>query len=115
MCTVLIIRIVHFIIGFLRSLLQDLRSVEEKYATIGVELELGLSQIHLLESKYQDDKRKIFTEVLHCWLDNYSRDDYIQDLCGALKAVDETSIAEEIHAKYFMKDGENYAYYTCIS
>ena len=97
MCTDIIIQNVYFIIGLLQSLLQDLRSVEENYATIGMELELGLSQINLLESK--------------CWLDNYSRDDFIKDLSGALKAVGEASIAEEIYTKNFIKDGENYVLY----
>ena len=91
--------------GLLQSLLQDLRSVEEKYATVGVELEVGMFHISLLESKYQDDKRKIFTEVLHCWLDNYSRDDFIQDLCGALTAVDEPNVAERISLKYSQRKG----------
>ena len=104
----------YFVSGLLQSLLQDLRSVEEKYAAIGVELEVGLFHISLLESKYQDDKRNIFTEVLHCWLDNYSRDDYIQYLCAALKAVNEPAVAERIQTKYSsMKEGK-LAYYSIL-
>ncbi len=59
----------------------------DKYAVIGVELEVELPVIYLLEAKYKEDKTTILANILQCWMDNYSRDSYIQDISAALGAV----------------------------
>jgi len=82
--------------------------VQDKYFSIGVELEVGLTEIYQLEAKYRDNRAKIFSEVLQCWMDNCSRKNYIHDICSALEAVSEHELADSISRKYSQLDGESF-------
>ncbi len=81
----------------------------DKYAIIGVQLEVELPVVNLFEAKYQNDKAAILANILQCWMDNYSRDSYIQDISAALGAVQEYDLAEVIRQKYSCEanDGES--------
>ena len=72
-----------------------------------------LDEICKLEAKYQDNKAKIFSEVLQCWMDNCSRGDYIHDVCSALEAVGEADLAESLSKKYSHIDGKRMIFLFC--
>ncbi len=97
------------LLELLRCLQQDLLSVVDKYAVIGVELEVELPVVNLFEAKYQNDKAAILANILQCWMDNYSRDSYIQDISAALGAVQEYDLAEVISNKHLKKLGKRKA------
>ncbi len=67
---------------------------------IGVELEVDMSEISMLEAKYSDNQSTIFASTLLICMDSCSSKNYIKEICNALAAVNELSLAEMIMDKY---------------
>ncbi len=88
------------VLGLYQCLLGDLDPVKEKYVTIAVELEVDMSEISMLEAKYSDNQSTIFASMLLVWMDSCSSKNYIKEICNALAAVNELSLAEMIMDKY---------------
>ena len=108
----------------LKALLKDLRTVKEKYESLGVKLQVPLEQISVYEKIYNGDYARIFADVINIWLNShdedyaelflnkkkevdricptstYSKEDYVNTLCRALREIGEVELAKCLKRKY---------------
>ena len=104
--------------------MKDLRSIKEKYESLGVKLEVPLEQISVYEKIYSGDHARIFAEVINIWLNShdedyaelfinekkemdricltstYTKKDYVNTLCKALREIGEVELAECLKRKH---------------
>ena len=82
----------------LKMLTNELKSVL-RWHTLGVNLELKLQQLGIIERNHRGDDERCRTEMLGCWLDNTTTPTW-DAVAEALYQMDEHRVADEIRRKH---------------
>ena len=70
-----------------------------RWHTLGVNLDLTIQQLGLIEKNYHGDYERCRTEMLGCWLDNTTTPTW-KAVAEALDEMDEHGVADNIRKKY---------------
>ncbi len=103
----------------LKSLLDLLRPVQEKYRSLGEQLKVSEDDIQTFTEMYNGDTERIFIEMINKWLQIYEEDyaevleadkvcciypfskkEYISILSRALTEIGEAEVAESLEKEY---------------
>lgn len=92
---------IHMHILDIKTLINELKTVIDKYSEIGIQLGLKLEKIQEIEYKYPGNTERRFTEVLNFWLGgNTTVLVRWESIVDVLNNVEKKVLAKQIHTTY---------------
>ena len=88
------------------NLLVDLQSVNPKYSSFGIQLEVPGYRIEAWELEFQGKADRMLENILSYVFDN--QENPMETICAALMKIHKCNLAEELKLKYGATQGNNH-------